>query len=168
MDVSQSPTPPNIAMEPAAPLPVFFYRLRRRVLASTLDTTLDVGRQREGEPPPAIRIERAQSARIILAPIDDVEISRSHVEVAPAAAGLVRVTNRSRAVAIRVGNVDLPPGGTFESEPPILVNFGSYAVRVDPPEDEDLVLEGLPERTIPPGQPGGAPKLAPVAGELAE
>jgi adenylate cyclase len=136
-----------------APLPVFFYRQRQRVLAAALDTTLDIGRQREGEPGPAVRIDRNRGARIIVAPIDDVEVSRSHVEVSPAEGGQVRVANLSRSLPVRLAPDQLlSPGQSTLASPPVLVQFGSYAVRVDPAEEEELVLEGLPERTIPPGR----------------
>jgi adenylate cyclase len=142
----------------AAPvLPVFFYREHRRVLATVLDATLDVGRQREGEPAPAVRLERSRGARVILAPIDDVDVSRSQLELASADGGQVRVTNLSRTLPVRLAPEHvLSPGESTIASPPVLVQFGSYAVRVDPAEEEELVLEGLPERTIPPGK-GAAP-----------
>jgi adenylate cyclase len=155
----------------AAPLfPVFFYRHRQRVLSAVLDAELDVGRQREGEPAPTVRHERARgAARIILAPIDDVEVSRSHVGVAPAEGGQVRVTNLSRTLSVRLGpDHTLAPGESTLALPPILAQFGSYAVRVDPPEEDEMVLEGLPERTIPPGKPVAPASLARLSAGLEE
>jgi adenylate cyclase len=52
--------------------------------------------------------------------------------------------------------------------PPVLVQFGGYAVRVDPPEGEELVLEGLPERTIPPGKAAAPASLTRVSGSVGE
>ena len=152
MAMSECTVSSRSAPEPAPAFPVFFYRQRQRVLASVLDAALDIGRQREGEPAPAVRLDRTRGARVILAPIDDVEVSRSHVEVAPAGAGQVRITNTSRSLPLRVEDRSLEPGGTLTVAPSVLIQFGSYAVRVDPPEEEELVLEGLPERTIPPGK----------------
>ncbi len=124
---------------------------------------MEIGRQREGEPAPAVRLDHSRGARIILAPIDDVEISRSHVEAAPAAGGQVRIRNLSATLPVRVApNQSLAPGETALAMPPVLVQFGSYAVRVDPPEDEELELEGLPERTIPPGKRAPPVSLAPI------
>ncbi len=160
----------NIGMPDAGPaFPVFFYRHRQRVLAAVLDTTLDIGRQREGEPAPAVRVDHASGARIILAPIDDVEVSRSHIEVAPAEGGQVRVTNLSRTLPVLLGpEQSLAPGESVLAAPPVLAQFGSYFVRVDPPEEEELVLEGLPERTIPPGKGPAPASLARLSADFEE
>ncbi|HYO25407.1 MAG TPA: adenylate/guanylate cyclase domain-containing protein [Lacipirellulaceae bacterium] len=153
---------------PAAPLfPVFLYRNRQRVLATVLDATLDIGRQREGEPAPAQRIDRQRGSRIIVAPIDDVEASRSHVEVAAQPLGQVRITNLSRTLPVRIApDQVLAPGGSAIATPPVLAQFGSYSVRVDPVEEEDLQLEGLPERTMPPGRSATPAPLARWSGAV--
>lgn len=146
-------TPPNDADSLASAFPVLCYRQRQRILATQLDATLEIGRQREEEPAPVVRIDHALGARIILAPIDDVAISRAHVELASAAGGQVRVKNVSASQPVRVSpNQTLQPGDETLVVPPALLQFGEYAVRVDPAEDEQLELEGLPERTIPPGK----------------
>ena len=148
-----SPTPPPDDADLSPAFPVLCYRQRQRILATQLDATLEIGRQREEEPAPVVRLENALGARIILAPIDDVAISRSHVELAPAERGQVRVRNLSATQPVRVSpNQTLEPGGDTCVVPPALLRFGEYAVRVDPVEDEQLELEGLPERTIPPGK----------------
>ncbi|BBO33679.1 adenylate/guanylate cyclase domain-containing protein [Lacipirellula parvula] len=146
---SEAPASP----EPAPIYPLFCYRQRQRVLATQLDTTLEIGRQREEEPAPVVRIDSALGARVILAPIDDVAISRSHVEVGPTDSALVQIRNLSATQLVRISpNQTLEPGAATRMTPPVLLQFGDYAVRVDPPEDEQLQLEGLPERTIPPGR----------------
>ena len=148
-----TPTPPRDAADQMPAFPVLCYRQRQRILATQLDATLEIGRQREEEAAPVVRIDNALGARIILAPIDDVAISRSHVELARAAGGQVRVRNLSASQPVRVSpNQTLEPGAETLVVPPALLQFGEYAVRVDPAEDEQLELEGLPERTIPPGK----------------
>lgn len=148
-----SPTPPRDAADLSPAFPVLCYRQRQRILATQLDATLEIGRQREEEAAPVVRLDNALGARIILAPIDDVAISRSHVELAPASGGQVRVRNLSASQPVRVSpNQTLEPGAETLVVPPALLQFGEYAVRVDPAEDEQLELEGLPERTIPPGK----------------
>ena len=154
---------------PEALFPVFFYRRRQRVLATSLDKPLDVGRQREGEPAPAVRIDRTGGARVVIAPIDDVEVSRSHVELAPTSGGAVKITNASRTLLLRISPTEsLAPQESTLATPPVLLQFGSYAVRVDPPDDEELALEGLPERTMPPGKRVEPASLARVAGAVEE
>lgn len=134
--------------------PVFVYHHRQRILATVLDTTLDIGRQREGEPDAVSRVDQTEKARIIVTPIDDVEVSRSHVALVPEGETSVEVRNLSGSLPIRISpHTTLQPGETITATIPVLVQFGDYAVRVDPPEDEDaLDLEGLPERTVAPGQ----------------
>jgi adenylate cyclase len=151
--------------------PVYFYHRKRRVLATMLDATLEIGRQREGEPPPAARLDHARGSRIILAPSDRVEISRSHVELAPGAGGQIRLRNLSATLPLQVNNASLSPGEATSTTPPVLVQFdhhGEYALRVDPPEDDDISLEGLPERTIPPGRQATHTALGPPASSLEE
>lgn len=152
-----------------AVFPVLCYRRRQRILATTLDATLDIGRQREDEPLALGRIDRTGGARIILAPLDDVAISRSHLEISPAEGGQVTVRNVSGSQPVRIApGQTLAPGETLLLTPPALLQFGDYAVRVDPPEDEQLQLEGLPERTIPPGRQAPAESLAPLGATLDE
>jgi adenylate cyclase len=80
------------------------------------------------------------------------------------------LTNLSRTLPLVIvdPNQTLPPGASLVTRPPVLAKFGSYAVRVDPPDDEDLELEALPERTIPPGRLSAAGSLARVSGEFEE
>ena len=134
--------------------PVFVYHHRQRILATVLNTTLDIGRQREGEPEAATRVDHSDTARVIVTPIDDVEVSRSHVALIPEGETSVEVRNLSGSLPVRISpHTTLQPGETTTATIPVLVQFGEYAVRVDPPEDEDaLDLEGLPERTVAPGQ----------------
>ena len=101
------------------------------------------------------RIDRAASARVILAPLDDVDVSRSHVSLTPLPEGnQIEVVNLSKTQQVRLSADDvLSPGQKSIVEPPLLAQFSTYAVRVEPPEDEDeLELQPLPERTLPPGR----------------
>jgi adenylate cyclase len=155
---SSLPRPRNACAELF--FPVLCYRQRQRILATQLDATLEIGRQREEEPPPVVRIEHRQGARIILAPINDVAISRSHVELS-LAGEQVQVRNLSASQPVRLSATEtIAPGQESLATPPVLIQFGEYAVRVDPIDDEQLELEGLPERTVPPGQQGTPASVA--------
>lgn len=161
------PEDQSSAVEQAStPLQIFLYEERQRVLATVLDVPLDIGRQREGEPPPATRLDHALGARVIVAPIQDVEVSRSHVAIDRAAGGKVRVANTSRSLPIKLSpNQALGPGESSLHDPPVLVQFGKYAVRVDPAEDEDeLELEALPEPAVPPGKQSDPDALSRLSG----
>jgi hypothetical protein len=136
-------------------LPVLFYQKHKRVFVTPFDTQLEIGRQRSGEPGPPRRIDRATSGRVILAPLDDVDVSRSHVSLTPLPEGnKIEVVNLSKSQLVRLMPDEvLSPGQKTIVEPPLLAQFSTYAVRVEPPEEEDeLELQPLPERTLPPGR----------------
>ncbi len=141
-------------LEPPSIPSVLFYHRHRRVFVTPLDTILEIGRQRSGEPAPATRQDRTDSARIIFAPLDDVDVSRSHLQLRPIAGEeTIEVSNLSRTQPVRLdADQVLAPGEKTIAEVPLLLQFSSYAVRIEPPEDEDLELQPLPERTIVPGK----------------
>jgi len=149
---------PQTDAQKANPPWVLFYHDHRRVFATPLDICLEIGRQRTGEPAPACRQDRSVSARIILAPLDDVDVSRSHIELKLLApnqenATQIEVINLSRTQPIRLDSEQmLAPGEKTIAQVPLLLQFSSYAVRVEPPEEEELELQSLPERTLLPGQ----------------
>ncbi|MCH2115648.1 MAG: adenylate/guanylate cyclase domain-containing protein [Pirellulales bacterium] len=135
----------------AIPL-VLFYHRHKRVFATPLDARLEIGRQRAGEPKPTRRLDRSNSARIVLAPLDDVDVSRSHLslEIQPDGRS-VQVKNLSRTQPVQLSSdTKLEPGKEILAEIPLLAQFSGYAVGVELPEDEDLDLQPLPERTMAP------------------
>jgi len=145
----------SLAEEEQPALSVLFYKQHQRVFVTPLDTRLEVGRQRAGEPGPPRRIDRTASARIVLAPLDDVDVSRSHLSLTPLDGGhKIEVANLSKTQLVRLSpDAMLTPGQKQVIEPPLLAQFSTYAVRVEPPEEEDeLELQALPERTLPPGR----------------
>ncbi len=135
-------------------LSVLFYHRRKRVFVTPLDRRLEIGRQRIGEPIPRSRIDRADSARVVLAALDEVDVSRSHMALTPQSDGKgIEVANLSHTQPVRLSpDLVLPPGESTVVEPPLLAQFSVYAVRVEPPEEEELDLQPLPERTMPPGR----------------
>ena len=149
---------PDSAEQPDAQGPdistVLFYHRHQRVLATPLDTRLEIGRQRASEPSPPRRLDRSDSARIILAPLDDVDVSRSHMQLTSGPdKDSFEVTNLSYSQPIRISpDILLLPGEKKVTELPLLAQFSTYAVRVEPAEGEDLELQPLPERTIAPGK----------------
>jgi adenylate cyclase len=133
-------------------LSVLFYHRHQRVFATPFDKRLEIGRQRSGEPAPRRRIERSDHARIVLAPYDDVDISRSHLSLNPLSDHEIEIKNLSKTQPVRLSkDVMLAPGEKTITRPPLLAQFSAYAVRVEPPIDEELDLQPLPEVTAPPG-----------------
>ncbi|MDZ4656832.1 MAG: adenylate/guanylate cyclase domain-containing protein [Bythopirellula sp.] len=143
----QTPIDPNKTI-----LSVLFYHRHQRVFATPLDTRLEIGRQRSGEPAPLRRIDRTDHARIVLAPYDDVDISRSHISLRAVSEHEIEVNNLSKTQPLRLSrDTILAPGEKTITRPPLLAQFSTYAVRVEPPLEEELDLQPLPEATIPPG-----------------
>ncbi len=133
---------------------VLFYKRHQRVFATVFDRRLEIGRQRSGESEPVYRQDRTDSARVILAPLDDVDVSRSHLSlVLLPENGKIEVTNLSRTQPVRLApDGVVAPGQTVVTEVPLLVQFSSYAVRVEPPAEDEMELQPLPERTLVPGR----------------
>jgi adenylate cyclase len=133
-------------------LSVLFYHRHQRVFATPLDKRLEIGRQRSGEPAPRRRIDRTDHARIVLAPYDDVDISRSHLSLSALSDHEIEIKNLSKTQPVRLSkDVMLAPGEKTIAHPPLLAQFSSYAVRVELPLDEELDLQPLPEVTARPG-----------------
>lgn len=152
--MADSESHPRDDNEPPGIPSVLFYHRHHRVFVTPLDTCLEIGRQRSGEPAPTVRKDRTDSARIIFAPLDDVDVSRSHLQIKPIAGEeTIEVVNLSRTQPVRLDSEQvLAPGEKTTAEVPLLLQFSSYAVRIEPPEDEDLELQPLPERTMVPGK----------------
>jgi len=133
---------------------VLFYHHHKRIFATLLDTRLEIGRQRANEPEPQRRLDLGESARIILTPLDDVDVSRSHLALIPLPDEThVEVVNLSRSQPVHLGpHKMLGPGEKTVAEIPVLAQFSGYAVRVEPPEEEELDLQPLPDRTMAPGR----------------
>jgi hypothetical protein len=89
--------------------------------------------------------------RIVIAPSSENTIPREIV-IEPLDDGYVRLNNRSTTARIAVhGENALEPLGTRETSLPVLLSFGSRAVRIQAPTPPDEVLHCLPEATIAPG-----------------
>ncbi len=160
---SPEPTPilplaTPLDLMPAFPVPC--YRQRQRILATQLDATLEIGRQREEEAAHAVRIDNASAPASILAPDRRRgDLPRPRSSWPQPQRGQVRGRRtQSPPQPVRVSpNQTLELGGRGRSScrrP--CSQLGEYAVRVDPAEDEQLELEGLPESHDPSGQAGPA------------
>jgi len=95
--------------------------------------------------------------RVVVAANDEKAISRDHVLVEPQAEGGFRITNKSERR--RIG---MPDNQVLEAQASCLVAgdvlllLGRKAVRLRSLSSEETSLQGLPEPTLPPGQPAPA------------
>ena len=102
---------------------------------------LEIGRQRRGEPPPYCRIEETTIDRVIITPLGDNRISRSHVNLDTVAKGKLKLVNVSEKMGVLVNATDrLAPGDSRCLERPFSFHLGEKLIRlVEPSEIESTV-----------------------------
>src|SRR4051812_49136598 len=90
---------------------VTVFATRNRVFSTTLTGTLEFGRQQKGEPTAYARVPGTDCDRIILANIEEVTVSRRHLQITRLADDKVEIVNRSdkNVVPLTAGRV-LNPG----------------------------------------------------------
>ncbi len=120
--------------------------------STVLSSALEFGRQRQHEPPPYTRIDD----RVIIARLQESEISRQHVRLELLPGGQVRVTNLSRLNRLLLGTSDeLQPGEHREVRPPSVVALGGARVIQFEAAGEQAAqgeaLESFSHHTIAPG-----------------
>lgn len=145
-------------------LQIRVYRQRSLRHSMPLPGSLQIGRQRPGEPAP-FHFD-PQAKRLLIAALDDKLVSREHLQlemVASAAAEpenrfpRVRVTNLSRKRSVQVARHGrlLPEQETLV-EVPVEVTFEDFALRIEPaPDSSTWEVRSLVRPTLAPGQPSG-------------
>ncbi|MCI0463160.1 MAG: adenylate/guanylate cyclase domain-containing protein [Gemmataceae bacterium] len=121
-----------------------------------LDDTLELGRQRAGEPPPGRLLSGADGgpARLIVAPQHAKDnISRRHLTLTPQPGGQVRVENHSQAPLDRTdpNGPPIAPGQSADLDPPFALALPGRIIRVLPPSGD---LHGVSTLDVPTRGPG--------------
>ncbi|MBY0527378.1 MAG: adenylate/guanylate cyclase domain-containing protein [Gemmataceae bacterium] len=119
-----------------------------------LTMTVELGRQRTGEPGPyrALSGSAPGTTRVVMAHQQESNCSRQHVLLQPLASSAVRVTNRSKVVLPRVGATAIAPGASMDLVPPFSLRLGSRTLSISDAESVDeFDLHGLDGQTIAPG-----------------
>jgi adenylate cyclase len=136
------------------------------VFATEATGPVELGRQAEGEPAPFCSKPDGDRCRVIIARLDEDTVSRKHVLVEPLPYNLVKVTNRSGKLPIRLPNgSDLAPGASAVLPLPAALGVGrKTTIRIQEPggdgNEHQSHLQSLPEATIPPGRLSArAPRL---------
>lgn len=113
---------------------------------------VELGRQRQGEPPPYTVLPSGGGRRLVIAPLGDRSVSRSHAVIQRQPDGRVRCANVSSSAEVQVeGFGSVRPGEEHTGEPPLLIRMGDRLVRVEGVE-QDQRLASLGRPTLPPGQ----------------
>ncbi len=146
----------------------------REVFSAPLIDQIEVGRQRINELEP-YQINRAVNPpRLIIAPITELEISRSHALI-EMRDGNLNLTNISSQAQIEILDVSLSgrrqilnSGQSFDGRPPLSFSIGNRIVRV---RSSQAKLVGLDQMTMPPsivGQALGQTMAAPSIIQLSD
>ncbi|MEN1679955.1 MAG: adenylate/guanylate cyclase domain-containing protein [Planctomycetota bacterium] len=131
---------------------------RKLCFSTELAGVLELGRQRQDEPPPFVTLPTAEGRRAIVAPLENRRVSRQHATLQLTYDGQVKCVNRSTSAEIRIdGGHTIPPGGEHTARAPLLFSMGDRLVRIEEPSP-DPRLETLRRPTLPPGVIGSGPE----------
>lgn len=101
------------------------------VFSRRFSAPVELGRQREGDPPPYGRVTNESTDRIVVAPASDLLVSRTHLFLDIAAKDEFLVENRSQKLDLLLdGGETLPPGESRYLSVPLGITLGKVTVCV--------------------------------------
>lgn len=129
----------------------------REAWSREFDCSIELGRQRQGEPEPISVVNDASGVRVIIAPMTEVAIGRQQLAIAPQGNGTVLVRNTSSAVPVRVnGNRELPAKQSEYFPMPVAFVVASLTIWLRQGEPEsvagDAQMQSLANVTLAPGR----------------
>lgn len=132
------------------PLTVNIYVNTQKVYSTELSETLRLGRQRTDEAGPYARVED----RVIIARLEDSDISREHVYLELLPGGEACIKNLSGVNTIVVGTDDqVEPGGRRTVRVPTLVTVADRVIQLESNSaGQPEALESFLHQTTPPGR----------------
>jgi len=160
------------AENPLMKLTIKYFENQQLVAMADLDATLELGRQRQGEPTPDHQSSNLQSGRLIIAGRSETNVSRRHLILNRNDDGGVSVDNLNKHMPIQVrylrnmassGDHEeledadeqtqtlIPPGGSMHFTPPVLLLMDDKVIRVEYATENPIYLSGLESPTLPPG-----------------
>jgi len=120
------------ALAELTPTRLRVYQSRQLSYSILVTVPVELGRQRRGEPGPYCQLETPDGSRIVIAPVDEKQISRAHLRVELVSIGKLRLTNLSDKNAISIGcGVRLDPHQSSCEAIPVLLGLADRAVRVE-------------------------------------
>ena len=141
---------------------------QKLVSHTELGDTLELGRQRQGEPAPSEQDVLLKSGRMIIAEREETNVSRRHLVLTRDIDGCVGVENHNQHLPIGVrqlrslnstGSDDgeeqtqtlIAPGGKAQVKPPTLLLVGDKAIRIESLDQSIPKVSSLVPPTLPPG-----------------
>lgn len=134
------------------------------VYVADLAGAADIGRQQNKDEAQPSHRKKDGYWRVVIAPMEDVTISRNHLKVEPQPDGKFLLANKSAKLMVGLpNNQELGPGGTCKVELPVIVRIGRMTLRLQPGEREpDEPMNSLPMATLAPGSGYLTPRLREV------
>ncbi|MBI2804922.1 MAG: adenylate/guanylate cyclase domain-containing protein [Planctomycetes bacterium] len=124
-----------------------------------LSGAADIGRQQTKEETQPSHVRTKDGWRVVIAPMEDISISRQHLGVEPLADGRFLLTNKSAKLLVSLpNNQDLAPGESSKVALPVVVRVGRKMLRLQPFQEDEL-LKSLPLATLAPGSDSPLPGL---------
>src|SRR5205823_546431 len=123
-------------------------------------TPVELGRQSKGEDALGCIQREAAGDRIVIAPLNDQDVSRQHALIEALAGDKLRLRNTSKLRSIRLTDgKEIAPGASCDLLLPAVLSMGNKTVRVEEPEEESSIL-GLDDAGTLDGSQGKS--LAPI------
>ena len=138
------------------PFTIDVFQENTLVFSTELESSLEFGRQREGEHVPYVR----EGDRVIIAQLDETDVSRQHLLLSIDSEQGVRVENQSTVATVVIHpDRELDPGESVVVHLPCLLVLFGRTIKLTKAENPDAIaknLESLAQKTLPPGQSSSA------------
>jgi adenylate cyclase len=138
------------------PVAVNVFEKQGLVFSTELTSTLEFGRQKSGEHEPYTR----HGARVVIAKLDETNVSREHLLLSRRSDDAIRVTNQSHVNSVLVNlEQEIGPGKHDDISLPALVTVFGRVIKLSTdsePAAACAVVASLAQRTAPPGARSGA------------
>jgi adenylate cyclase len=122
-----------------------------RTYIAELTGAAEIGRQQHKDETQPAHVKTGERWRVVIAPLQEVTISRKHLEVEPQTDGRFLISNKSanQVVGLPDGK-ELAAGASCVLPLPIVLRIGNKALRLQAGEEEPT-LTSLPQATVAPG-----------------
>ncbi len=140
------------------------------VFAGESDPPVELGRQADRSETPYSLKQIDDHWRVVIAPLEEHNVSRRHALVETAPEKCVRITNLSTQQPVSlVDSSDIPPHDSCVAPLPVTFTVGNKTIRIQENEADDVPLRSLEEAASPPGRASVtlATVSAPTGGQVA-